>query len=661
MKLPANIFATLRRMPAGSWQLALFYALILQALFLLAPSARAGQQAQQQARRPDEVSTQLAQARAEASTHHYDRAIELYRSVLTGDPDNRQALGELADTLETAGRWHEALPLLQHLLALQPDSAPQLFQLGRMESWSGDTRADGLALLRRAAELDAQRAEYLAGYAEVLSWEGSKRSEAAALFERALALDARNEAVLVPYAEMLSWSGATRPRARTLFDQALTQNPRNARALAGRGLLNSWTGRTREALADYDAALALDPANAAALRGKAEILNWRGQHLQARDLLDRSRDPGARTAGEDPRTLLELARANAGLGRYRDALALLDQVPSTGFPEAAEIRGNISRGQATFIELGFGVRHSSGGVNPFRLEAAVSTPLGAANRITLLYRPTFFQAGQQPPQQRDFNSNYFGAILDSQPSDRLTISAELGGETYPGAPSSIDGAFEASYNLQPSLRLAAGFRRQSVDDTRVAARGDNFGGVFIGQVRSNLASAGFQYGNFDHGYDVALTYTDGIYTGHNLDNNRRWGVNGSVGKTLHGDHPYFRVAYNFIYLSFAHDANFQPGVVPNRLAGGYFSPTSFLANSGSARVAYHWHQLFEWYAEGSLGAQNVETTFSRFGNAQFASTFGTGFLWRPGQRDEIRGAYEYLDIFNAFRRHIFRIGWRHYF
>jgi len=197
----------------------LFYALILQALFLFAPNARA----QQQAPSADEVSTQLAQARAEASAHHYERAIELYRSVLGADPDNRQALSELADALETAGRWHEALPFLQHLLALQPDNAPKVFQLGRMESWSGDTRADGLALLRRATELDAQRPEYLAGYAEVLSWDGSKRSEAAALFDRALLLDARNEAVLIPGRE-------PRARARERF---LIRRWRRTRAMRG--------------------------------------------------------------------------------------------------------------------------------------------------------------------------------------------------------------------------------------------------------------------------------------------------------------------------------------------------------------------------------------------------------------------------------------------
>ena len=654
MKRRTDLCAKLERVAALALNLALVLALLSMLVLSLVPSALAQHGATQ--------SELLGAARAEAAAHRFERAIELYRQILAAEPDNLDALAEVSDTFEAAGRWPEAVAYLTHLISLRPDDSRRVFQLGRMKSWRSDTRAEGLVLLRRATELEPRRPEYLAGYAEVLSWNLATRNDAASLFDRALALDAHSEAALVPCAEMLSWSGPTRSRAGTLFDRALAQNPRNVRALAGRGQLRSWTGRSREALADYDAALGLDPSSAAALRGKAELLNWKGQHLAARDLLDRELIANPALRNDDPRTLVELARANTGLGRYRDALALLDQVPQTGFPEAAELRGDIARGQAVYTELGFSLRHSSSGLNPYRLEAAVSTPAGGANRITLLYRPTFYQASNQTPPQRDFNSNYFAMILDSQLSERVTTTAELGGEAYPGAPSSIDGAFEARYAVLPSLRLAAGFRRASVDDTRLSARGDNFSGVFLGQVRSNLASAGLQYGNFEHRYDVSFGYTDGVYTGHNIDSNHRWGFNGGIGKTLHGDHPYFHVAYNIYYLSFAHDANFQPGgAVPNRLVGGYFSPTKFLVNSGAARVAYRWGRTFEWYADGSLGVQNVETTFTGFGNAQLASTFATGFIWRPDSHDEIRGAYEYLDIFNAFRRNIVRAAWRHYF
>lgn len=617
-----------------------------------------GARAQKRTEQSGAVNQQIAAARAEVAARRYDRAVELYRRILIAQPDQLDALGEMSDTLEASGRWTEAVPPLEHFVALQPADAHRLFQLGRMKTWRTDTRQDGIAALRRATDLDPQRPEILAAYAEVLSWDPATRNEAGPLFERALAIDAHNEAALVPYAEMLSWSAPTRPRAVQLFDKTLAQNPRNVRALVGRGQLASWTGHGREALADYDAALALDPSNAAALRGKAEILNWQGRHLEARELLDRAQavNPG------NPKTLIELARANAGLGRYRDALALLDQVPAAGFPEAGEIRGGITRGRAVYTELGFSLRHSSNGINPYRLEAAVSVPAGGANRFTLFYRPTLYQASDQPPSQRDFNSNYFGLLLESQISERLLTRAELGGETYPGAHSSIDGALEGRYALRPSLGVIAGFRRQSVDDTLVSARGDNLSGVFVGQVRSNLASAGLEYGNFERRYNLSFIYTDGVYTGSALDSNRRWGFNGSIGRTFHGDHPYFRVAYNFLYLSFAHDANFQPGgSAPNRLSGGYFSPTEFLVNSGAARVAYRWGHRSEWYGEGSLGAQNVETTFHRFGNAQLASTFGTGFFWRADERDEFRGSYEYLDIFNAFRRNIFRVAWRHYF
>jgi tetratricopeptide (TPR) repeat protein len=604
----------------------------------------------------------FAAARAESAAHRFENAIELYRQILAARPQSPDALGEIADALESSGRWPEALPYLEQLHSQRPDDARRVFQLGRMKSWGNETRAEGAVLLKRASELDPQNPEILAGYAEVLSWSTATRAEAEPLFERALAIDPHNEAVLVPYASMLSWSGPTRPRAAKLFEQALAQDPHSVRALVGRGQLESWTGHPTAATTDFDAALQLDPSNAAGLRGKAEILNWQGQHREARDLLDRALAANPAMRRDDPPTLVELARANAGLGRYHDALVLLDQVPATGFPEAAEVRGDVTRSQAVYTELGFNLRHNSGGLNPYRLEALVSTPLGSANRLTALYRPTLGESSNLPVPERDFNSNYFALILDSRLSERLATTAELGGELYPGAPSEIDGAFEARYALRPSLRLVAGFRRQTVDDTALSARGESFNGVFLGQVRSNLADAGLQYTNFAHGYDASFGFSGGVYTGHNLDSNRRWGASGSIGKTLHGDRPYLHIAYNVFYLSFAHDANFFPiGGVPTRIAGGYFSPTAFLANSGAVRIGYHWARIFEWYADGSVGVQNVETTFTRFGNAQLASTFGTGFIWRPNRHEEFRGAYEYLDIFNAFQRHIVRIAWRHYF
>jgi hypothetical protein len=200
-----------------------------------------------------------------------------------------------------------------------------------------------------------------------------------------------------------------------------------------------------------------------------------------------------------------------------------------------------------------------------------------------------------------------------------------------------------------------------VDDSLLSTRGELVGGLFLGQVRSNLATVGGSYSSREKNYDASLSYSDGIYTGRNLDSNRRWSLDANIGKSLHSYHPYLRVAYAMTYLSFDHDADFQPGAAPSRITGGYFSPTRYLLNSGQVFVSHDLGRRVRWDAGGTLGVQNSETTFSSFSKAQFASTFAAHLTWAVNAKNEFRTGYDFLDVYNAFHRHLFRFSWRHYF
>jgi hypothetical protein len=290
------------------------------------------------------------------------------------------------------------------------------------------------------------------------------------------------------------------------------------------------------------------------------------------------------------------------------------------------------------------------------MESLVSTRLGSSNRIGLLYQPTFFRTHQQ-----DFHSNYFAVMLDSEPSEKLNTHAEIDGEEYFGAPAQADGTLDLRYRVRPSFQLEAKAQREIVDDSLLSTRGELVGGLFLGQVRSNLATVGGSYSNREKNYDASLSYSDGIYTGRNLDSNRRWSLNANIGKSLHSYHPYLRVAYAMTYLSFDHDADFQPGAAPSRITGGYFSPTRYLLNSGQVFVSHDLGRRVRWDAGGTLGVQNSETTFSSFSKAQFASTFAAHLTWAVNAKNEFRTGYDFLDVYNAFHRHLFRFSWRHYF
>jgi hypothetical protein len=415
----------------------------------------------------------------------------------------------------------------------------------------------------------------------------------------------------------------------------------------------SWSGHSAQAMDLYSQVLSRDPNNVAALRGKAQILGWRGDHRQALTLAQKahSLDPS------DAASTLELARAEYDLGEYGEAKSDLDQIPTMDTPDYTTLKNQVDHQLGTYFQLGYALRRDGGLLDYNSAVALISTPLGARNRLSALYQPFSYSTNEG-----DFSSNYYALMLDSQPSEAIATHAQFAARTYPGVPTQFEGAFNAAFTLRPSLKLQVGFDRESDQETRISTLGADVDGVFVGQVETNLADIGLSYSNSQHHYDASLTYTDGVYTGQNLDSNRRWSIDGNVGKSIRGDHPYIRIAYGFTYLSFDHDAEFEPGDgQPPQITGGYYSPTEYLLNYGQILFSGSFGPRVKWDLGGLAGAQNAQTFYTSFSTPQFASTFSTHLTWSMTTNNELRLGYDYLNTFNAFHRHLFFVSWRHYF
>lgn len=622
------------------------------------------------------------------STVNNDAVIAQYRNQLAQQPDNSELISRLAQKLEEQGRWREAMPLLERLIAFEPQNSAALYQLGSMKSWEPGERRKALDLLRRACNTSSNNPEYCGAYAEVLSWNAENRAEAITtlqqivsahpenvssrlrlaqilswdnasrvyalkLYEQGLQFDPNNVDLLVSSAEVLSWSNATRAEALTRYDEALQQKPEDARALTGKAQLLAWKGNTDAAMRLYQKVLDKDPHNPAALRGKAEILNWRGRYSEAQSLAETAQT----AAPGDDRARLELARADIGLKKYaaaRDAMADVQGNPGPGFNET---RQEIHRGMGTWVDLGYSDRREHD-LAFDRFDLTLSTPLAPGNRLTFSYQPTLFDGRVQ-----GFNTNYFSAAVDSEPSDKLATHFQFGSETINNAPVNFDGGMDLRFKPVSSTVLKFAFLRQPVEESLLSRRGVDLTAfnTFQGQVRSNLGSASVSYYNSTHKYDLSLDYTDGIYTGDNLDSNRRYSIEGQIGQALHSDRPYIRVAYGVNYTSFDHDADIQNGVIVPGFSGGYFSPTRYLLNQGIVNFSHRFSKSLSVEATGTAGVQNVETSAASFKNSQFASSFSTHLFWRVTPMNELKFGYDYLNVFNAFNRHLYEFTWRHYF
>ncbi|PYP88512.1 MAG: hypothetical protein DMG65_15030 [Candidatus Angelobacter sp. Gp1-AA117] len=634
------------------------------------------------------ASSSVERARVLQKAGHADQALQLYRDVLQQEPQNLEALADISGLLEAQGKWRDAVPYLEKLVELQPHDTDAMYRLGRMKSWeSTEKNNEAATLLARACKDSDHNPEYCEAYANILSWKQETRAEAVTtlrdtlaahpeavaprvtlgqilswnsvtrpealkMFDEGLQRDPKNVDLLLQSAEVLSWSHSTWPEAISRYDRVLQQNGNDTRALAGKAQLLVWTNHSAEGLTLYKQALVIDPRNPSALRGEAEILNRRGFFLEARQLAQQAHTG----APADDRTNLELARADIGLQRFTAARDALAAVSDSYLPDFEFARQEVHRGLGTYMEFGYGLRKAHQNADYNRFDVALSTPVAGSSRLTFLYEPTLYET-----QAQNFNSNYFQASLDTQVSDRVTTHIYGGAEVFNNVPVAADGGFNLHFKPRSSTTFKIGFSRDPIQESLLSTRGIDVGSQTFGQVRSNLADIGISYYNSAHKVDMSLDYTDGVYTGQNLDADRRYSVEAGIGRAIRSDKPYIRLGYGVNYTSFDHDADLQTGQPVSSLTGGYFSPTRYLLNQGVITFAHQFSRNVEWGANGTVGAQNVETSTSVFSNTQFASSFDTHLFWRFTPTNELRLSYQYLNVFNAFERNLYRFQWRHYF
>jgi tetratricopeptide (TPR) repeat protein len=191
----------------------------------------------------------------------------LIRRALEFDPDNPDALFELASLLRVLRRYDEALPLLERHKRLAPGDFQVLADIGRC--LSGLRRfSDAEAMFRRALEgLDDANTRYDLGF--VLNRLG-RVSESMVEYRRALERNPNHRDALNNLAVDLAGQGRLAD-ATLHFRRLVTIDPDSADAHTNLGALLLAQGHRDLAAHEFQTAVQLDPDNARARQGLKSV------------------------------------------------------------------------------------------------------------------------------------------------------------------------------------------------------------------------------------------------------------------------------------------------------------------------------------------------------------------------------------------------------
>lgn len=231
-------------------------------------------------------------------------------------PDNLDIQEVYVDALRFAGRYREAVDLIDEALWRQPEHVGLLRSLGWAQLGLGE-KAKGLDAMKRAVAVSSEPAT-LADLAYLQSQCG-QTAEALETVDRGLAAR-RTAALLVTRSQLLSSIAAWEPAVAAAREAVAMPPPEiNAHLALGWALEHLDGGQTSEALAVYREALEIAPDDPYARRGVADMLWSQGRADEAAPEYERSIRQSERLADAQPERHRDIGWCLYRLGRFEEA------------------------------------------------------------------------------------------------------------------------------------------------------------------------------------------------------------------------------------------------------------------------------------------------------------------------------------------------------
>lgn len=559
--------------------------------------------------------TTLSRARALAEAGAWSQAADLYLRTATFHAGDQGVLGEAIDALEACGRWREAIPLLDQLLAGNAADARRHLQRGLFGAWSGE-REGGLRHLRRAVELAPRHAEAHAALAEVLSWRPADRVE-----------------------------------ARQRVEEALRLEPGNLRGRITRANLTAWSGQPTAALPEFDAVLREAPDHVGALAGKAGALQQLGRHDEARLLYTAAR----RLSPGDAHLQVRLAATELARGDLRAARRLLDGVSPGLSGEGRALRDSTTRGLRSSLRVGAEAVSRDRQLDRRGMQAELRLALSAPLRLTASASPLEFRdaAGVESGHEAGIGLRWAGRSAGAAFEVRRR---DLGALPDP----QVLGGAELRWAPSRRIRFEASAHRAAVEESRRALLGDSGAGGERGAVHADLATASIVVEELAGRLAVRAGLVAGRIDGPGWEANERLGASAEATVAVHGAGPHLRVGYGVQASRYAFNADTMLASSPDR-AAGYFSPRGYLLQQAVVQASHRFGPRVHWELDGRVGQERVRPRPGDPLDHRLATVVSSRVTARLTSGLDLDVTYLYVDALDAFRMHRFQAGLRHYF
>jgi tetratricopeptide (TPR) repeat protein len=255
----------------------------------------------------EEVTRLLSETYLASGQH--ERAIKVYRQVISKEPFNIEARISLAELLSWTKQYDASIAEYRRVLELDPKNTEALKKMAEVHYWKGDLD-DAERAYREVVLINPRDKDVHVSLGEILTWQ-KKYPEAIGHFSKAMDGERKGREKLL-YGRALLYSGQYE-MAETVFVEVLDENPGDREAKICLADTYAYSKNFKSAIDLYRAIL--DEKDDIELKEKlADVLSWDKQYDGAFALYD-----GVMRERYEPKVHLQKARVLGWARRYDEA------------------------------------------------------------------------------------------------------------------------------------------------------------------------------------------------------------------------------------------------------------------------------------------------------------------------------------------------------